>query len=118
MLQFAAPCLVFNCWATISMNILAGLGKIKQRLGVVAVALGVNLLLNLIFLILLGKGLVFSAVILSVSWVIMAMGAMWVIKKEYPFRLDWKFLVKNIVIVFLLGVLMYYGKAFLEITED
>ena len=67
MLQFAAPFLVFNCWAAISLNILAGLGKIKQRLGVVALALGVNLILNRIFLIFLGKGLVFSAMILSVS---------------------------------------------------
>jgi O-antigen/teichoic acid export membrane protein len=53
MLQYAAPFLVFNCRATISLNILAGMGKIKQRLGVVAVALGVNVLLNLIFLIFL-----------------------------------------------------------------
>ena len=99
MLQFAAPCLIFNCWATISLNILAGLGKIKQRLGVVAVALGVNLVLNRIFLILLGKGLVFSAMILAVSWIVMAVGAMWVIWKTYPFSLDWKFLLKNIIII-------------------
>jgi O-antigen/teichoic acid export membrane protein len=76
MLQYAAPALVFNCWASISLNILAGLGKIKQRLGVVALALGVNVVLNLIFLIFLGKGLIFSAMILSASWIVMAVGAM------------------------------------------
>ena len=113
MLQFAAPCLVFNCWATISLNILAGLGKIKQRLGVVAVALGVNLLLNLIFLILLGKGLIFSAMILSASWVVMALGAMWVIWKSYPFRLDWKFLLKNVVVIGVLCVVMNYTKGWI-----
>jgi O-antigen/teichoic acid export membrane protein len=92
------------------MSILAGLGKIKQRLGVVAVALGVNLLLNLIFLVLLGKGLLFSAMILSVSWVVMAMGAIWIIRKEYPFTLDWRFLLKNVVMIGALGVLMKYGR--------
>ena len=110
LLQFAAPCLVFNCWATISLNILAGLGKIKQRLGVVAVALGVNVLLNLIFLILLGEGLVFSAVILAVSWVVMALGAMWVIWKAYPFSLDWRFLGKNVVIICVLCGCMFFIK--------
>jgi O-antigen/teichoic acid export membrane protein len=73
MLQFAAPCLIFNCWATISLNILAGLGKIKQRLLVVAVALGVNLGLNLLFFGFLNKGLLFSAIILSISWLVMAL---------------------------------------------
>ena len=53
MLQWAAPALIFSCWASISLNILAGLGKIKQRLGVVALALVINVLLNRIFLILL-----------------------------------------------------------------
>jgi O-antigen/teichoic acid export membrane protein len=99
MLQWAAPALVFNCWAVISLNILAGLGQIKQRLGVVGAALGVNLLLNLIFLIILRQGLVYSAVILSISWAVMAFGAMWVIYRKYAFTLDWKFLVKNVVMV-------------------
>jgi O-antigen/teichoic acid export membrane protein len=110
MLQFAAPCLVFNCWATISMNILAGLGKIKQRLGIVAVALGVNLLLNLIFLILLGQGLLFSAMILSVSWIMMAVGAMWMIRKAYSFQLDWRFLRKNLLIICVLCGVMWVMK--------
>jgi O-antigen/teichoic acid export membrane protein len=117
MLQFAAPCLIFNCWATISLNMLAGLGKIKQRLAVVAVALGVNLLLNLIFLILLGKGLVFSAIILSASWVVMALGALWVIRKEYSFTLDWRFLLRNLLVIVILCVGMEYGKGFLPLSE-
>jgi O-antigen/teichoic acid export membrane protein len=112
MLQFAAPFLVFNCWATISLNILAGLGKIKQRLLVVATALGVNLLLNLIFLILLGKGLVFSAMILSISWFVMAMGSMGVIKKEYPFSLDRTFLLKNVISICLLCGVMRMIKGY------
>ncbi|MDR0651130.1 MAG: polysaccharide biosynthesis C-terminal domain-containing protein [Candidatus Peribacteria bacterium] len=114
MLQYAAPFLVFNCWATISLNILAGLGKIKQRLGIVTLALGINILLNLIFLIFLGKGLLFSAMILSVSWMVMALGAMWIIGKAYPFTLDWKFLMKNVVIIGILCGVMWGIKG--EIT--
>ncbi|MDR2190754.1 MAG: polysaccharide biosynthesis C-terminal domain-containing protein [Candidatus Peribacteria bacterium] len=110
MLQYAAPCLIFNCWATISLNILAGMGKIKQRLGVVALALGINVILNLIFLILLGKGLLFSAMILSVSWGVMALGAMRIIGKEYPFTLDGRFLVKNIIIIGILCGVMWRAK--------
>ncbi|MDR0859698.1 MAG: polysaccharide biosynthesis C-terminal domain-containing protein [Candidatus Peribacteria bacterium] len=110
MLQWVAPALIFNCWAVISLNILAGLGKIKQRLGVVASALVVNLLLNLIFLILLGKGLVFSAMILSVSRMVMALGAMRVIGQTYPFTLDWKFLGKNVAVVCVLCGVMFLLK--------
>ena len=76
----------------------------------VAVALGVNLVLNLIFLILLGKGLVFSAIILAISWIVMAVGAMWVIWKAYPFSLDWRFLGKNVVIICVLCGMMWWVK--------
>jgi O-antigen/teichoic acid export membrane protein len=110
MLQYAAPALVFNCWATISLNMLAGLGKIKQRLGVVALALGVNVGLNRLFLVFLGKGLIFSAMILSASWVVMALGAMGVIGRSYPFTLDWKFLLKNVGLIGLLGMVMWWMK--------
>ncbi|GHV26268.1 hypothetical protein FACS1894176_06660 [Bacteroidia bacterium] len=112
MLQWVAPALIFNCWAVISLNILAGLGKIKQRLGVVALALAVNLLLNLIFLILLGKGLIFSAMILSVSRIVMALGAMRVIGKSYPFSLDWRFLFKNMVVIGVLMAVLWLLKPF------
>ena len=76
-------------------------------------ALGVNLVLNLIFLILLGEGLVFSAVILAVSWIVMAAVAMWVIWKAYPFSLDWRFLGKNVLVIGVLGVVMWGLKSML-----
>ncbi|MBO4204247.1 polysaccharide biosynthesis C-terminal domain-containing protein [bacterium] len=53
MLQWASPALIFSCWASISLSILAGLGKIKQRLGVVILALVVNIFLNWFLLIFL-----------------------------------------------------------------
>ncbi|MDR2540469.1 MAG: polysaccharide biosynthesis C-terminal domain-containing protein [Candidatus Peribacteria bacterium] len=117
MLQWVAPALIFNCWAVISLNILAGLGKIKQRLGVVASALAVNLILNLIFLILLGRGLIFSAMILSVSRMVMALGAMWVIGKSYPFSLDWKFLLKNVLVIGGLMVVLQFVKPFFVMEQ-
>lgn len=110
LLQFAAPFLIFNCWTVISFNILAGLGKIKKRLWIAGIALWVNLLLNLIFLILLWKGLVFSAMILSISWLLMSLLGMKVIYKEYPFRVDWRLLIKNLLLIILLWVLMFVVK--------
>lgn len=110
LLQWASPALIFSCWASISINILAWLGKIKQRLGVVALALGINIILNLIFLVFLKQGLVFSAVILSFSWAVMALWAMRVIHHEYKFSLDWRFLLKNLLFIGVLCLIMYMTK--------
>lgn len=77
-----------------------------------AVALAVNLILNLIFLIVLGKGLIFSAMILSVSRIVMALGAMWVIYQSYPFSLDWKFLGKNVIVISVLMLILWRMKSF------
>ncbi|GHW02694.1 hypothetical protein AGMMS50249_4800 [candidate division SR1 bacterium] len=110
MLQRAAPCLIFNCWALISLNILAGLGKIKARLGVVSAALIINVILNFILLVLLHQGLIVSTGILSVSRAVMALGAMRVIAKDYPFSFDLRFLLKNLLLVGILCILMYLLK--------
>ena len=112
MLQWASPALIFSCWASISLSILAGLGKIKQRLGVVILALVVNIFLNWFLLIFLWKGLIFSALILSVSWAVMALGGMYVIYKYHPFTLDRKLLSKNLFLMVVLGILMMVGKTY------
>ena len=72
-MQIVAPFLIFNSRFTISFSILAGLGLIKKRFSIIVFSLLVNLLLNGIFIFYLEYGIQFSALIMAITWLVMAL---------------------------------------------
>lgn len=114
LLQYIAPFLLFNCWFIINFNILAGMGKIKERMYIILIALFFTLLFNAIFLIWLGKGLLYSAFILWFSWLMLFIGSVAALRKSQPFRLDWKVFGKNVLVIILLIIVMLFVKSFLS----
>lgn len=110
LLQLAAPFLCLNCWMVISLNFMAGLGKIKQRMFTFLFVLIVNVILNFVFLVWLGKWLMASAFILSVSRLLSSGIMMVLIYRDHPFSIDWKLLLKNVVVIGMLCLMMWWMK--------
>jgi O-antigen/teichoic acid export membrane protein len=106
LLQILWPCLIFQCLSWLNFNLLAWLGKIKQRFVILLISLIVNVTCNILALFVFNLGLHAVISVLALSRVIQF--ALWLIyiRKEYPFNFDWKFFIKNVLIVCILCLLL------------
>lgn len=93
-LSWSAPFMVFNFLLQINFQVLAGLGKIRERLRILLVGLAFNIPMNLVFIPLFGAA--GSALAVGLSWI-----PVWYLaeRKCEKFRLDfdWKYFAKNVV---------------------
>jgi len=97
----------FNILIQILFPILAGLGKIKERVKILWFAALINFILNLI---LIPKfHLVWAIFSTIISWIIIVLLAYKVIKKEkINVKFDFKFYTKNFVFLFLFAILAVF----------
>ena len=104
-LAWSAPFLVFNFLIQINFQILGGLGKIKERMKILLVGLGFNVVLNFAFIKLFG--VYGSALAVGVSWI-----PIWFLSnratKEFDTPFSWYFFSKNIIVASVVGVLVYF----------
>jgi len=105
-LQYSILFLVFNFLLQINFNILAWIWKVTARVKIISIAIIINFILNLILL----------NSPLWVSWAALATWIWWVIIwimselylwKKYFISLNYKFLTKNIFLIWLLGIFSY-----------
>ena len=118
LMQIVAPFLIFNSRFTISFSILAGLGLIKKRFSIIVFSLLVNLLLNGIFIFYLEYGIQFSALIMAITWLVMALLWLYQVKKQGDFPIKWKFLLKNICLITVLTLVFFNLKKVLPFGEN
>ena len=105
LLQILWPCLIFQCLSWLNFSLLAGLWKIRQRFLILLISLIVNVSCNIIVLFVLNLDLHAVITVLALSRIVQF--AWWVvyIRKEYPFNFDWKFFLKNVLIIWILCLL-------------
>ena len=105
-LQYSILFLVFNFLLQINFYILAWIWRVKQRLAIIVVALFFNFFLNLLLI-----------KTILVEWAALATGLWWVwiyamseylLGKRYFHHLDYRFLIKNIISIWLLGIFCFY----------
>ena len=110
LLQILWPCLIFQCLGWLNFNLLAGLGKIKERFKILLVSLVVNVTCNILVLFVLNLNLHAVITVLALSRVIQFVWWLIYIRKEYPFSFDRKFFLKNILIIWILCLLFRWIK--------
>jgi len=106
LLQILWPCLIFNCLSWLNFSLLAWLGKIKERFRILLVSLFVNVTCNILVLFVLNLDLHAVITVLALSWCAQFIWWLIYIRKEHPFSFDWKFFLKNVLIVWILCLLL------------
>ena len=110
LLQILWPCLIFQCLTCINFSLLAGLWKIKERFKILLISLTVNVTLNVLALFVFNLDLHAVITILAISRIVQFIWWLIYIKKLHPFNFDWKFLFKNILIVWILCGIFFHIK--------
>jgi len=104
-LRYSIIFLVFNFLLQINFNILAWIWKVKERLKIISLAIIMNTILNIIFIKYLW---VYWAALATAFWWVF----IWIISelklwKKYFTKFDYKFLTKNIILMWLLWFILY-----------
>ena len=110
LLQILWPFLIFQCLSRLNFNLLAWLWKIKERFKILFVSLIVNITCNVLALFVFNLDLHAVISVLALSRIIQFIWWLFYIRKRYPFSFDWKFFIKNILIVCVLCLLFHYIK--------
>lgn len=104
-LQYSAFFIVCNFLLQINFQILAWVGRIKERVKILGVGLIFNIILNLILIHL--YGVVGSALAVGLSWI-----PLWYLSdrstRMYSNGFDFVFFIKNLILTFVIGGLSWY----------
>ena len=101
------PFLLFNTLYGINFFILAGLGKIKERVKVLWIALTINVISNLILIYWLWWALKGAVISLILWWITLWRLSFRLINIHLKITFDWKFLIRNVLLISLLSFFAY-----------
>jgi len=108
--------LIFNILSYLNFQMLAAMWVVRKRTKILGVAVLTNFILNFI---LLKKIWLWGAIIgTAVAMIIIFVWSYGIIKKIYPVKVDWKFLVRNILFFLVLTCVIYYFKDNIFVLED
>ena len=110
LLQILWPCLLFQCLSWLNFNLLAGLGKIKERFRILLISLIINVTCNVLVLFVFNLYLHAVITVLALSWYVQFIWWLIYIRKEHSFNFDWKLFFKNVLIVWILCGIFYWIK--------
>lgn len=108
LLRYAAWFIVFNILLSINFSIMAGMGKVKERVFILALALSVNVVLNILFIVVFNRALVWAIVATIIWWIIMFALTFILVYSNYKIRIDRIFFIKNSIVIIILNRLMSY----------
>jgi len=118
LLSYAAGFVVFNILLAINFSLLAGMGKVKERVTVIAIAVCVNIIGNLLFMLVFGWWLVGAIIATIIWWILMFVLTLRLIRTHYRFAFDRSFLVKNSVIILFLSLGLRYISGQIDRSVD
>lgn len=105
-LQYSILFLTFNYLFQINFNILAWVGRVWERAKIIAIALVINIITNIIFINLMGVA--GAAVATGLWWIIIWLMSEYVIKWEYTISIKWREIFINILILWSLSLLFLW----------
>ncbi len=95
-LSWSAPFLIFNFLLQINFQIMAGTGKIRERLRILLIGLACNVPLNLVLIPIIGAA--GSALAVGLSWI-----PLWYLSsrkcEQYAIEFDWAHFLKNVAVI-------------------
>ncbi len=108
LLQYGAPFIIFNMLIVINFWFLAGMGKVKERVGVIATALFVNIVMNMISVIILQRWLYGIILSTGLSWIVMFGMSRAIIRKTYSISYNRWFVLGNLLLISILSYALRY----------
>lgn len=111
LLVYAAPFLILNVLVIINFGILAWLGKVKERVKVLLVALIANIIINFLLLYVFKVGLPGAVIAMAIWRVLLRWWSFKIIQKHQKIWFDWMFLLKNTGIIIILNTVFLIIKA-------
>ena len=93
-LQYSVLFLFFNFLLQINFNILAGVGRVAERVKIISIAVIINIITNLIFIHYMWVA--GAAVATGIGWIIIWAMSEYVIRWEYKISIAWKNIFINI----------------------
>lgn len=110
LLSFTWLFVIFNVLFTINYGILAWLGKIKERVKILWWALLVNVILNILLLYVLKIWLIWAVIALVIGWFILWWRSYIVVNNNVKIVFDRKYLIKNITVMWIISLVIFYTK--------
>jgi O-antigen/teichoic acid export membrane protein len=104
-LQYSILFLIFNYLLQINFNLMAWIWKVKERVWIVVKAVIFNFIMNLILIKLIW--VVGASLATGIWWILMWWLSEREIWKEFKIFIDWKGLVKNLILFFVLWFLVW-----------
>lgn len=108
LISYCAPFLVLHVLFCINYGILAGLGKVKDRVKILWMALWVNIILNVVLIIGFKMWLTGAVIAMIAGRIILFFLSFRVVNKHHKIDFDWKFLLRNLVIILWFSLILYY----------
>lgn len=118
LLVYAAPFLILNVLYIINFGILAGLGKVRQRVQVLLVALIANIIINFLLLYVFKIGLPWAVIAMVIWRILLRWGSFKIIQKHQKIWFDWMFLLKNLCIIAIVSGIFLFVKRNLFIIHN
>lgn len=118
LISYAGIFVVLNIIIVINFGILAGMGKVRERVKIIAIALAINIVGNLILMLGFGWGLIGAIIATVLWWLTMVILTTQLVRKEYVFTMDWMFIIRNSIIVLLLSGWLRYAQYLFDRWQD
>lgn len=116
LLSMSAVIVVVNTLSAFNFAVLAWLGKIKERVKVLIISVILMILTSILWIMLIG---IYGAILGFVVWEItLFVLSYFLLEKQISFTLNYKFIVKNISLMLLLGCMIRYFKNKIFVLDD
>lgn len=116
LLMLGAVFYILNSLLSINFTILASMGKVKIKTFIALGVAGINIVLNVILLHYVG---IYGAVISTIiGWFLLWFFSFRIVYNNCRIDLEWKFVVKNILLFVILGLVIYALKDRVFVLED
>ncbi|MFA6256023.1 MAG: oligosaccharide flippase family protein [Candidatus Absconditabacterales bacterium] len=110
LLMYSAPFLIINVMFIINFGILAGLGKVKQRVKILGIALLVNVVSNIVLLYYFKIGLPGAVISTILGWILLWGLSLRLINRNEKISYDRLFFIKNLIIIATLSIACFLFK--------
>ncbi len=112
----ASPFTIFIILFSFNYFVLAGIGKVKERVRILWIAAMVNIILDIVLIKYLST---YGAMIsLVISWFVLFIFSYRLLIKTHRIKVDWKFMIKNTILIAILATIIYLIKSKIFIFED
>ncbi len=118
LLVYSAPFLIINALFIINYGILAWLGKVKQRVKILGIALLVNIVSNILLLYYFKVWLPGAVISTILGWILLWRLSLRVVNRNEKISYDRGFFIKNLIIITVLSIVCFTFKGNFMINNN